>query len=379
MDVGSSGQPGSSLALLIADRIRREGAMRFRDFMELCLYHPQHGYYMRKKPVIGKEGDFYTSSSVGSLTGEMLAARFVRYWRDIRPRSFAIVEWGGGTGRLAGQILDELAANHMDVYEQVTYCIVDKSPLHRELHHMLDERHEGRWTACGPEEWLSENEPLPGGTVIFSNELLDAFPVHRVRFDGGAFLEQYVEPDGRNGFAPVWRSIREEDPLAAWLRGSGLDGRLLPGQQLEVNLEAEAWLARVAGRLDAGLLVTIDYGDTEERLYAAERYEGTLMCYRQHTAHDNPFIHVGEQDITAFVNFSALMRTGEKHGLRAVSCETQREFLLNGGILERLQEHTVSDPFHPVVRRNRAIRQLLVGDRMGDVFKVLVQQKDGRA
>jgi SAM-dependent MidA family methyltransferase len=363
----------------IAGKIGREGPASFRDFMDWCLYHPQYGYYMQDRPIIGKEGDFYTSASVGTLMGEMLAAEFAGRFREHRFPVCLIVEWGGGTGRLAGQVLDELAARHPDVYERTQYWIVDKNARHRRLHQSLDGHHAGKWRTMAPEAWFADGAGLPAGTVVFSNELLDAFPVHRVRFDGSRFQEQFVGLDDRGGFAPCWRDIDPGSRLGRWLAEANPAGRIRPGQLLEVNLEAEDWLLHIARRLSDGLVVTVDYGDVEDVLWSPARMAGTLMCYRKHTAHDDPFVHAGEQDITAHVNFSALMRAGEACGLVNLSFETQRDFLLRNGILGRLAEHDGTDPFHPAARRNRAIRQLIVGDRMGDVFKVLIQQKGGRA
>lgn len=365
------------LATWILDKIARDGAIRFRDYMSWCLYHPTYGYYMQNRPVIGKDGDYYTVSSIGSLMGEMVAEQCVRFWESHPSPSCLIMEWGGGTGRLAGQVLDALADAHPVWYERVAYRIIDRSPRHRALHDALDKRHAGKWRSAGPEDAMSNHGRWPEGTIVFSNELLDAFPVHRVKFDGSTFLEQMVTGAGESGFTADWRPIPRQDALSVWLDNAGLAGKLAPGQLFEVNLEAEAWLAEVAARLADGMVLTIDYGEEEEQLFSPARRDGTLMCYRKHRAHDNPFIHAGEQDITAHVNFSALMRAGEIAGLRTVSFETQRDFMLRLGIMDRLVEHAQADPFHPVVRRNRAIRQLLVGDRMGDVFKVLIQQKDG--
>lgn len=367
------------LARWIAGRIGENGPVRFRDFMEWCLYHPQFGYYMKDRPVIGKDGDYYTSPSVGTIMGEMLASAFAGHWRADPKPVCRIVEWGGGPGRLAGQILDELAVRHPDLYGRAEYWIVDASPRHRRQHRALDARHAGKWRSLSPADWQAEEAPLPAGTVVFSNELLDAFPVHRVKFDGKRYLEQMVTLDDAGRFVPSWRSVSPESPLGRWLAEADLDGKLVAGQVFEVNLEAESWLAQIAGRLSDGLVVTIDYGDVEDVLLSPARMAGTLMCYRRHAAHDDPFVHPGEQDITAHVNFSALMRAGERCGLSVVSFETQREFLVRRGVLGLLAEHAEADPFHPAARRNRAIRQLLVGDRMGDVFKVLTQRKGGRA
>lgn len=332
---------------------------------------------MRAVPKIGPDGDFYTSAHIGTLMGEMLAACFVQYWREQEElEQVVIAEWGGGTGRLAKQLLDELAAAYPDYYDKVTYHLVDTSSYHRSIQDEMLNLHAERVFRYRPEDWLSQAE-LPRHAIVFSNELLDAFPVHLiVRGKQHAFEEIHVGWDEARGqFIEQSHPLPADSPLLAMIDESPQLYKLPTGTRAEINPDALVWIDRIARIMQTGMLITIDYGELEELLYTTLRPKGTLMCYYRHQAHDNPYVHLGEQDITAHVNFSACMRTGEKAGMTTVSYETQRQFLLRNGILERLQAHTETDPFHPAVRRNRAIQQLLLGDRMGEVFKVLIQTK----
>jgi SAM-dependent MidA family methyltransferase len=349
--------------------------LSFRDFMAACLYDEQHGYYNQNTVKIGKDGDFYTSSSIGRIMGMMLAQAIQRIireegWDD---GLWQIAEWGGGTGRLALHILDHLSKEEPQLYEQLTYTIIDRSPFHRTLQgDMLGQHRNVRFHE--PDEWLAEQHAIP--TIVCSNELLDAFPVHRIRFMDGRFEEVFVNWDEPNEIFRETYSPITDIELLKYIEDEQLPSR--ERQQFEVNLEAQHWIRAAAAHLNPGVLLTVDYGDTREELYGPHRMHGTLMCYRKHQAHDNPYVHVGEQDITAHVNFSACIRAGEEVGLLRWTLETQREFLVESGILERLQAHDGTDPFGAEARNNRAIRQLLMSDQMSELFKVLIQRKNKR-
>lgn len=362
----------SRLVRWLIDRIEASGrnAISFKSFMEACLYHPRCGYYMQDKERIGKKGDFYTSVSLGSIMGEMLAVYFADHFRRYSDESvYAIVEWGAGSGKLAADIAAALKASAPQVYRKLRYTLLDASPRHRRLHEELAEAHPGIFTVADPAQgWAL---PLPRGAIVFGNELLDAFPVHRLVFKDGQFQEQYVTWNG-NAFEPVLVPDLP-DAVEAYLREHGVQGR--EGQTVEVNLEADAWIGKAASHMAEGLLLLIDYGGRAEELYASHRQNGTLMCYRQHAAHDDPFRHVGEQDITAHVNFSACISSGLAAGFTSYALSTQKQFLLDLGLLDRLIAHAHADPFHPLARRNRAIRQLLLDDGMGELFKVLTLHK----
>ncbi len=367
----------TALIQLIRERMRAEhtGMITFRTYMEFCLYHPEYGYYMNSEPKVGLQGDFYTSSHIGTIMGEMLAHEIAKYWSlygDLN--NYQLIEWGGGTGRLAGQILDELEKAYPDYYRMLNYVIIDKSAYHRGLQNQLSHHHTGKIKIYTPQDWgtfkLSER------AVILSNELLDAFPVHRLQYTQSQFHEIMVGWDEENGqFMESLRTLSPEDPLCELLHSHRVPDELKEGQLLELNPAIAPWIRSASDALHTGMLITIDYGDLAEHLYAPNRMRGTYMCYYRHQGHDNPYLHVGRQDITAHVNFDACIEAGVAAGLTDWTFRSQRQFLMQAGVLERLTAHQESDPFHPIVKRNRAIRSILLGDGMGETFKVLIQKK----
>ncbi len=332
---------------IIVEEIKSKGPITFRRFMELALYHPEYGYYSRG-PSIGKNGDFFTSSSVGDIFGRTLAHAFKEMLDVVGTTD--LVEMGAGTGDLAADILGEFA----DRGWPVRYTIVEKSGLFRER-----ERSRLGTFDVRVVESVRDLSPLCG--VFFSNELVDAFPVHMVRKEGGKLWEVYV--DYRDGFVEVLgepSDPRIEEFFA--IQGVELD----EGFTTEVNLDMLSWLEDVAGVLERGFLVTIDYGYNSLEYYSPVRSRGTLMCYYRHTASENPYERVGEQDITSHVNFSVLARYGERLGFRVVGFTNQANFLIDAGILNLARDE----------KDLMRIKTLLMpGSGMGDRFRVLVQAK----
>lgn len=370
-----SGTETSPLTGILRDMIEKtvERAIRFETYMSLCLYHETYGYYRTSTKKIGREGDFYTSSYVETSMGECLAAYMLSYWSECSGSSAGplhVVEWGGGEGKLAAHTLDALMRADKQIYHRVRYTMIETSGYHRSIQKSMLAAHENRLRFMTEEEWLAA--PPHPGSIVLANELLDAFPVYRLRCDQGTLQEGWVTWDRQaQAFAERWMPLC--DPrLHAYLQQAGV--KLAEGQVAEVNLAGPAWLERIAGALLRGRMVLIDYGDTAEELYAPHRMRGSLMCYRRHQAHDNFFLFPGEQDITSRVDFSACLRTLEEAGYRT-RLMTQREFMVEHGILDRLQNHTYRDPFSPVARQNRAIRQLLLSNGMGELFKVITAAK----
>lgn len=347
-------------------------AISFYEYMKLCLYHPEYGYYMSGRSKIGRKGDFYTSSAIGGLMGEMLARYIMSQTDKMSPQSpVTLVEWGGGTGRLAKQLLDEFRRSAPKFYARLTFISVEKSMSHRMLQAEACKEHKQLMRWMTEEEWL-EQGPWER-TIVLSNELPDAFPVHRIEYQYGEPLEIYVEWDAAaEAFLEKRRKLSDED-LRVYLDRQPV--AFQHGQQLEINMDALDWMGAISMSLGSGFLITIDYGDEARELYAPHRMKGTLMCYRNHTASDEPYAYPGEQDMTAHVNFSALKEAGERTGLETEGYMTQKQFLVENGILNLLQDHDATDPFSPAARRNRAIRQLLLSDQMSELFKVLVQKK----
>ncbi|MCR8634987.1 class I SAM-dependent methyltransferase [Paenibacillus radicis (ex Xue et al. 2023)] len=347
-------------------------AIPFRDYMELCLYHSENGYYMNNKDKIGRNGDFYTSAAIGGLFGEVLANYMASQAGQSPPEQpLIVVEYGGGTGQLARQLLDELKASAETLYKRLTYISVEASPHHRAIQEDRLAEHTEKV------QWMTEQEWLGLGpwdhVIVFSNELLDAFPVHRVRVLQGKPYELYVEWDEEKGCFRDKLLPLSEGPVLDYISNQGVE--LQEGQQLEVNLEAIAWIHRIGHSIRQGQLVTIDYGDRSDEIYAAHRMNGTLISYRKHMAQDNPYMYPGEQDITSHVNFSSLINAGTAAGLKQVQFITQKQFLVENGLLQKLQDTASPDPFSPEARRNRAVRQLLLSDQMSELFKVLIQKK----
>jgi SAM-dependent MidA family methyltransferase len=346
----------------------------FHDYMKMCLYQDGLGYYMVSDSKIGKDGDFYTSSSIGPFMGQMLASQFATYLtKRGTSEPCTIAEWGSGTGKLALQILDELKLMYPELYKIVSYEIIEVSPYHQQLQQDLLHTHMDKIRFMDAHTWWN-NPPLQHA-IVFSNELLDAFPVHLVEKSNGQYHEVHVAYEQKSDlFVEVLQPIREDGELAAYINEFRINGD--EGHRTEINLAADSWLRKMASKLQSGMLITIDYGDVSSELYAEHRHKGTLMCYHQHLAHDNPYVHIGQQDITSHINFSACIQAGLEAGFTSHTYQSQRQFLIDQGILGKLQNHESNDPFHPVVKHNRAIRQLLLGDTMSELFKVLIQHKE---
>ncbi|WP_438433393.1 class I SAM-dependent methyltransferase [Gorillibacterium sp. sgz500922] len=348
------------------------GAISFRDYMELCLYHPEFGYYMNDRIKLGPGGDYYTASDVGGIVAKLIA-RYAAAAAKADPALRTFVEWGGGTGRTAAAILDEWKESEPELYREMTYVLIDRSPYHQARQEERLTAHGDRLRVSSEVEWQARG--ARSGVFHFSQELLDAFAVHRVvqKEDGHGLHEVFVEwRETTDSFGETLRPC--SDPrLSDYLQRHGI--KLPAGYRAEINLQAERWLTERLLALADGWVMTIDYGEESGALYAPERRLGTLMSYRNHRTVDDPYRFPGGQDLTAHLNFSALIEAGLACGVRDWKLWTQRNFLVEHGVFELLGDPASPDPFHPQARQNRAIRQLLLADRMGEVFKVLVQRK----
>lgn len=352
--------------------------LTFYEFMDLALYEKELGYYTKNKGKIGKNSDFYTSTSVNSIFGRIIAKSFIELFAEIGNNNrdgIFLLEVGGGDGRLAADILDEYRNNNQEIYHNLTYYMLEISPYHRLAQAERLQEH------LEHVQWVSGFSELPKGFqgIIFSNELLDAFPVHRVVHKHGELKELYVAYDEETQSFQEISDELSNPRLGAYFLEQGIT--LKEGQLAEVNLAAIDWLNSAAVALDKGYILTIDYGYPASELYASHRHLGTLMCYHQHLANDNPYQNIGDQDITAHVNFSILEDVGRKLSLEKVWFTTQSTFLINNGILNYLEDIALSDPAttdfinSQAFKLNRAIRQLINPSEMGETFKVLLQQK----
>jgi SAM-dependent MidA family methyltransferase len=307
------------------------GWITFERFMNLALYHPRFGYYTSSREKIGKCGDYFTSVSVGPLFGKLLAKQFLKFREELgNPPEFEVVEFGGHSGQLRADVLAAVP--------DLRYCIVETG------------------------------DPLPDSIVgcVFSNEFLDALPVHVVQAKNGVWQEIYVDAEFTESLGPL-----STPRLADFL--SDLPGQYMEGYRTEVNLRALDWLADVGRRLKRGWIVTIDYGYERPEYFAPHHRDGTLLCYYHHTRSANPYANIGEQDITAHVEFTSFIEHGKKLGIEPALFTDQSHYLLQIGESEiaEIVERTAGQPS----KERAAIQQLLHPEMMGRTFRVLVQRR----
>jgi SAM-dependent MidA family methyltransferase len=313
--------------------------------MEAALYDPEFGYYSRKDlKRWGREGDYRTSAE----RSELFAATFARYFAKLydeleRPSQWTIVEGGAGDGTFARRVQRALADSYPRVFEATRYQV-------REI----------------KAEPLDPSNPC----LYFSNELLDAFPVHRVTSEG----ELYVTLDSGNNF--TWSIGSFSTPrLAAFLEEHSID--LSAGHTIEVNLAIDDWLSSLTSQLEHGFVITIDYGAEASELYDPSlRPNGTLRAFSKHGFVDDVLSAPGEYDITSSVNWTQVKATGERLGLNTVEFASQDKFLLNAGLLEELQLRSAQAATESEkLQLALDAREMILPGNMASSFQVLVQQR----
>ena len=346
-----------TLSRLIIQKIKEQGLISFHDFMEMALYYPGLGFYTSDKEKIGRAGDYYTSSNLTPAFGELLGRQIEEMWNILGEKEFTVVEMGAGMGILSGDVLSYLKRNH-EFIQKLNYCIVEKSPsLRKEQKKRLSNENV---------KWLDSINDLKGMEgCIFSNELPDAFPVHVVVMEN-ELLEVFV------GYEKNF--IEALKPASTQLKDyfKELDITLPSGYRTEINLDAIKWVREISSALEKGFVITIDYGYPSSELYQEYRNLGTLMCYCNHLVNESPFEHIGEQDMTSHVNFSALDHWGQKSGLELSGFTDQAHFLMGLGIddyLKDLQEKSPLDYYKKML----PIKSLIMD--MGETFKVMIQKK----
>ena len=333
--LGFRRQPAADLADVgeeadLAERIRAEirdgGPIPFARFMERALYDPDGGYYRSVTARPGRGGDFLTAPELHPIFGATLATGLRQVWEHLdRPDPFVVREHGAGTGALALAVLTEA--------DDAFRAAIRYQPVE------IDERRVAAFTAALESAGFGAhvamaNDPRFDGVVV-ANEVLDALPVHRVRRRGDRLVEVAVDLDAEGRF--VEREIAPTTPdLARRLTSEGVE--LVPGQTAEVCLALDAWIQDAAAPLRRGVLLLIDYGYPAADLYdPVRRRDGTLRAYVRHRVHDDPFRHIGRQDLTAHVDVTAVERAAAAAGLTTVGITTQAEALMGLGIEDRLR------------------------------------------
>lgn len=358
-----------SLAERLRELIRREGSITFHDWMKAALYDPNGGYYQRAdRKRWGREGDYRTSPE----RSELFAATFARYFVKLAEEldELKIVECGAGDGSFAAGVLRTLREQFPSRFASVRYAVYELSDDARL-------RAQERLIEFGDRvQFYSESHQVSVRSgIYFSNELLDAFPVHRVVMDDSGLSELYVDVDSDGHF--VWST----GPLSTPRLKEFIDAysiKLVPRQTIEINLAIDDWFRAITAKLERGFVVTVDYGAEADELYdPALRPEGTLRGFSRHGFVDDLLAEPGEHDLTASVNWTQVRAVGEKLGLTVIDFASQDKFLLNAGLLDQLQyqlDHAESEA--EKVSLTTGAREMILPGGMASSFQVLVQKKD---
>ncbi len=357
----------SRLTDLIASRIRRQGPLTVAEFMELALYHPEHGYYSTAAQRSGRNGDFFTSVDVGPLFGELVAAALVEMWEALGAhgeKTFDLVEAGAGNGRLARDVLDAAARCHPEFYAALRVTLVERSAAARDAQRATLGPHADR---CDLRAVLPD--AITG--VVYANELLDALPVHVVTTRHGELREIVVaERNGRLCEADA----RPSPEVAAYLADHQIE--IGEGHRAEVGLAAAAWMRSAAAALSQGFLLLFDYGHEARDRQSAAHAGGTLTTYRAHVAHGVRWLDApGECDLTSHVDLTAIRRAAEQAGLETLGAIDQTYFLLSLGLVDRLQPGDDRQS----IRQRLAARSLIAPGGLGSTMKVMVFGKSLKA
>jgi SAM-dependent MidA family methyltransferase len=355
------------LAAILAEQIKSRGRITFAEYMDACLYHPQHGYYTKADQ--SERRDYITSVDVTPVFGRLLSRQFHEMWTVLgRPQPFMLVEAGAGTGGLAKQVLDCARESLGEFYSATRYVAVERSAVRRKAQIQNLEDHIANERFCSSDELPAEI--LHG--CIFSNELIDAFAVHRVQRANEELREIYV--------TLAQNEFRDElDPLSSIGIAEYFDAQgitLREGQMAEVNLSACNWIEDAARRLNRGFVLTIDYGDEAQRLYDERHMRGTLLAYDRHRVAEDFYRSPGAQDLTAHVNFTAIDLWGARGGLIPVGFTSQTNLLLavaRHSNFADLEGAEASE--HEKMASRSQFKTLIHPEGMGEAFKVLIQQK----
>lgn len=365
--------PAPDLTALLRERIRREGPLPFVQFMDTALYLPVAGYYERA--AVGRAGDFYTSASTGSLFGKLLAFQIAAWCQTLAPGPIDLVEAGAHDGALAADVLGWLASQRPELFSRLRYTLLEPSTTRQTWQQRRLEDFAGRV------RWLPDWHALARDGVrgvIFSNELLDAFPVHRLRWDAGArcWSEWGVGwQDERftwKRLGAIGLELKEEMTRAGLDMPAELLAVLPDGFTLELSPAARRWWEAAGAALRRGWLLTCDYGLTAEEFFQPHRADGTLRAYRRHRMSADVLAEPGRQDLTAHVNFTQLQRAGERAGLRTVEFSSQAQFLTS---VARQVWNTLESFGDWTPACVRQFQTLTHPDHFGRVFQVLVQER----
>ena len=360
--------------------IQQNGPITFSQFMQICLYSPKGGFYSARTNRINTE--FGTSPTSHPLFGTLIAKQLKQMWEILdSPSIFQVIEVGSGDGALARSIVDEIQLLDANFSDALQYVATDYEPWWpNSLNESLGWNGEAQNSRPNKREitWGINRVKAEGVTpfknitgCILCNELVDNFPFHQFVIQDGLVKEIYVTTSDK-GFTEIL-DIPSSPLISNRLKSLNLD--LPEGYRGEINLGIDSWMAEVFETLDRGFTLSIDYGELSKDLYSSKYSNGTLMCYNQHQYTNNPYQNIGSQDITSFVDFTSLMKAGEKQGFITQGYALQRRFLENLGFYSYLDSLDTKELSYARKELSRiAMKTLIDPDDYGD-FKVLIQSK----
>lgn len=339
LDYPNPAAPATSSCGVIREKIdaalAKQGSISFPAFLDIALYDPENGYYAKNTNQVGREGDFYTSVSVGPLFGQLLARRFIRWWQDQgKPAAWRILEIGAHDGKLAADILQTLAKLAPDAWQALEYASVEPLPLLRDAQQQRLSPLAAKLHLTDDFQTLSKH-PLPG--IAFGNEILDALPFHLIRHVENEWLELFVSAN--------WELIAK--PIAPSSALGQKTARLVDpfpeNYQTEIRTNYREFLSKISDCISDGLLLFIDYGFAAPEYYDTHRTRGTLRTFSKHQAAEDPLDSPGTRDITAHVDFTDLAREAETIGWHPTHFSNQGSYLTHLST-EMIQSGEMNDP-----------------------------------
>lgn len=365
---------------MIRAEIRRRGRITFHRFMELCLFHPQLGYYNSGKVRLGKAGDFYTSAHTAPVFARILARHWERLWNRLgQPSCWELIELGPGDGLFASELLSFIRRRFPKMFESLRYIGMEQSSALRGVTSEALRPFADRVRIAA--DWDDFASSTASVRCVFANEFFDALPIHLMVWRHGAWKERYVCLESEN---LAWCEDQPSSPDLA-IEAAPRFAPELPaaeredGSVAEIRPEAKVWMERICQWLlrSAGgsELLVIDYGYTAAELQQGRFPQGSALAYRRHQVIDDLLANTGDQDLTAHVNFSALIEIGERAGLHVRRFESQAKFLMQLGEQDQFSDlfaDCASEPDR--IHRAQLLKTLILPQGMGEAFRVLAMQ-----
>ena len=340
--------------------IQNNGPITFAKFMDSALYDREYGYYTRHSNKFGKSGDFYTSPTVHRAFGEVISNLIVKFFELIDKKDITVIELGSGNGYMALDILNTLKRNNEKLYCNLNCICVDSSSSNLKKSKDLLTDHKEKV------KWHRDISELQGKftAIVLSNEFFDALPFHRIKFKDNKPQEIYVSVN-QNGFIELLDDLSNSEIQEVI---DNLQISLAQDQQIEINTNYKQVFNQISEILEKGMVLSFDYGYLQKELYSPKRFEGTYRCFHNHKLSVNPYQNIGEQDITSSVDFSSLINCGQQAMLNTIKYTTQGQFLVDWGILDIIEKASEKERV--------TIKNLFLPGSMGDMFKVLIQEKN---